>query len=65
MGDEIGYDLLIGADGFNSIVRRTLVEQRGVREEHYLEPSRWKALQLPPQPDFPAGSFGHVHYTRR
>jgi len=50
-GHEIDYDLLIGADGINSMVRKKLVDERGIKEEHYLEPSRWKALRLPPQPD--------------
>ena len=56
-GRTIKYDVLIGADGINSIVRRTLVKERGLQEEHYLEPVRWKALQLPPQPDVESGSF--------
>ena len=56
-GRTIDYDVLIGADGINSSVRRTLVAERGIREEHYLEPSKWKALRLPTQPDIDAGSF--------
>lgn len=56
-GRTIDYDVLIGADGINSSVRRTLVAERGLRGEHYLEPSKWKALRLPTQPDIDAGSF--------
>ena len=56
-GRTIDYDVLIGADGINSSVRKTLVAERGIHEEHYLEPSKWKALRLPTQPDIEAGSF--------
>mmetsp|Transcript_17678 Transcript_17678/g.31957 ORF Transcript_17678/g.31957 Transcript_17678/m.31957 type:complete len:497 (+) Transcript_17678:45-1535(+) len=56
-GRKIQYDLLIGADGINSSVRHMLVEKKGLKVEHYLEPSLWKALRLPPQSDFDAGSF--------
>jgi len=56
-GAIIEYDLLIGSDGINSMVRQTLVAERGVQEEHYLGPSRWKALRLPPQSDVESGSF--------
>mmetsp|Transcript_18973 Transcript_18973/g.31458 ORF Transcript_18973/g.31458 Transcript_18973/m.31458 type:complete len:485 (-) Transcript_18973:47-1501(-) len=56
-GRSIDYDVLIGADGINSVVRQTLVAERGIHEDHYLEPSKWKALRLPPQPDIGAGSF--------
>lgn len=48
---KISYDLLVGADGINSSVRRALVDRRGLKEVHYLEPSSWKALRMPPQPD--------------
>lgn len=56
-GRRISYDLLIGADGINSAVRRALVEERDMKEEHYLARARWKALRLPPQPDFAANSM--------
>jgi kynurenine 3-monooxygenase len=56
-GRTINYDVLIGADGINSIVRQTLVAERGIHEDHYLEPSKWKALRLPPQSDIDATSF--------
>lgn len=56
-GRTIDYDVLIGADGINSSVRRTLVAERGIREERYLEPSKWKALRIPPQTDIDTKSL--------
>ena len=51
------YDLLVGADGINSALRKMLVETKGLEEEHFLSPSKWKALRLPPQPDLDPGTF--------
>lgn len=53
----LSYDLLVAADGVNSKIRQKLVERRGLSEAHYISKLRWKALELPPQPDLTAGSF--------
>ena len=56
-GKTFHYDLLVAADGVNSSIRHQLVREKRFREEHYVEDSKWKALQLPKQPDMDAGSF--------
>jgi kynurenine 3-monooxygenase len=54
---KLKYDLLIGADGINSFIRQKLVDQKLLKEEHFIDTSNWKALKLPPQTDLEAGSF--------
>mmetsp|Transcript_9926 Transcript_9926/g.22284 ORF Transcript_9926/g.22284 Transcript_9926/m.22284 type:complete len:497 (+) Transcript_9926:35-1525(+) len=54
----IKYDLLVGADGINSSVRRMLVDRDILKEEHYINgPVKWKALRLPPQSDLGPTAF--------
>jgi len=48
-GKRIPYDVLVGSDGVNSMVRKLLVETRGLVEERYLRNVYWKSLQLPQQ----------------
>jgi 2-polyprenyl-6-methoxyphenol hydroxylase-like FAD-dependent oxidoreductase len=59
---QLKYDLLIAADGINSLIRRKLVDEKGLKEEHYVDTSNWKALRLPPQTDLEAGSFKPVSH---
>lgn len=54
---KLKYDILIGADGINSFIRQKLVDQKLLKEEHFIDTSNWKALKLPPQTDLEAGSF--------
>jgi len=58
-GRIVEYDLLLGADGVNSKIREQVVKEAGdsIKEQHYLEDARWKALKLPKQPDIEGGSF--------
>lgn len=42
------FDVLIGADGANSRVRRSLVEHAGLRAEDELLDAGWKLLTIPP-----------------
>jgi len=57
-GEEIPYDLLVGADGVNSYVRQELIKDGGIQEEHFLRPVRWKSLKLPNQKGvFPPDAF--------
>ena len=57
-GEEIPYDLLVGADGVNSYVRQELIKDGGIQEEHFLRPVRWKSLKLPDQKGvFPPDAF--------
>jgi len=49
-GRKISYDLLVGADGANSMVRAAISKDDSeYYEEHYLRPICWKALKLPNQ----------------
>ncbi|MGK3758745.1 MAG: kynurenine 3-monooxygenase [Bacillariaceae sp.] len=49
-GSGISYDLLVGADGANSMVREAIrKDDAEYHEEHYFRPICWKALRLPDQ----------------
>jgi len=49
-GSSIFYDLLVGADGANSMVRASIrKDDAGYAEEHYFRPILWKSLRLPDQ----------------
>ena len=62
-GEEIPYDLLVGADGVNSYVRQELIKEGGIQEEHFLRPVRWKSLKLPNQKGvFPSDAFKPLSY---
>jgi len=58
-GREIQYDLLLGADGVNSQIRRFLTtdNNNNMGEQHYTENVYWKALQLPKQTTIEKESF--------
>ena len=48
-GKKIDYDLLVASDGVNSGIRKMLVQDKGLTEEHYQRKSYWKSLKLPKQ----------------
>ncbi|MDJ0658187.1 MAG: NAD(P)/FAD-dependent oxidoreductase [Crocosphaera sp.] len=56
---EESYDLLVGADGANSVVKKSLMSQPGFHFEQSYFNTNWKVLHLP-KPDFmePETSYG-------
>jgi len=57
-GRKISYDLLVGADGANSMVRAAISkDDPEYDEEHYLRPTAWKALRLSNQNGIDPGTF--------
>ena len=48
-GRVVEYNLLIAADGVNSSIRKQLVSKKCLKEQHFMNPLRWKALRIPPQ----------------
>ena len=49
-GNGISYDLLVGADGANSMMQEAIRNNDAeYYKEHYLGPICWKALRLPDQ----------------
>ena len=53
--ETIAYDLLVGADGIHSMVRRAMVglKPESNQFQQQQRPQVWKALQLPIQPEQP------------
>ncbi len=54
--ETVTYDLLVGADGIHSIVRRALMrsQPKEIQFQQRQRPQVWKVLQLPIQPEQPA-----------
>ncbi len=54
--ESVAYDLLVGADGIHSIVRRALVSSKPkeIQFQQQQRPQVWKVLQLPIQPEQPS-----------
>lgn len=57
-----GYDLLVGADGVNSVVRQAFLSRSGFDFEQSYFPTVWKALPLGHLPHFENGTSYFVRH---